>query len=241
MLFGIMKNKYLTGLLIVFCLSVTTVFAQQMIVVNDPTKESQTPAAASAAELNLVKRNVLPKARKQLASDACVEDFSIAGVAKGSFSKPNAKQTLIFYQFCQIGNGFGSNGLVLVENGKIVASYVSPESGWAQDLKSLPDINQNGLNEFAVYYSGGIHQGQGGTGVDVMEFSGASVKGLGWFQAAAFGEETGDIGWKVTVKTGKTPAFYREKYVSKNDNWRKSGKIAAFKLGKTYGKFTALK
>ena len=87
-----------------------------------------------------------------------------------------------------------------------------------------------------------MHQGQGGTGVDIMEFSAAGVKGLGWFQADSFGEETGDFSYKVTVKPGKTPIFYREKYISTGENkWRKSGKTAAFKLGQVSGKFTVLK
>jgi hypothetical protein len=235
-----MKVKHPCRFLIVFCFLVTPVFAQQTVVVNDPTK-NETPAAG-AAEENLVKKLVLPKARKLWsANEVCTEEFELAGTAKGAFSKPNADQTLIFYQFCQTGNGFGNNGLVLLENGKIVGSYIS-EGGWALGLKSLPDINQNGLNEFALYYSGGMHQGQGGTGVDIMEFSAAGVKGLGWFQADSFGEETGDFGYKVTVKPGKTPIFYREKYVSPAENkWRKSGKIAAFKLGAVSGKFTVLK
>lgn len=235
-----MKIKYLFGFLIAFCFSVTTVFAQTTVVINDPTK-NENPAAANAAEENLVKRQVLPKARNLWSNDVCTEEFEIMGAARGAFSKPNADQTLIFYQFCQTGNGFGNNGLVLVENGKIVGSYIS-EGGWALNLKSLPDINQNGLNEFALYYSGGMHQGQGGTGVDLMEFSAAGIKGLGWFQADSFGEETGDFGYKVTVKPGKTPIFYREKYISPAENkWRKSGKIAPFKLEEVSGKFTVLK
>lgn len=236
-----MKNKCLFSFLIVFCFLAANAFAQATIVVNDPTKDEKTPSA-SAAEENLIKRSVLPKARKIWAEgEVCTEEFSIAGTARGAFSKPRADQTLIFYQFCQTGNGFGNNGLVLMENGKITASYVS-EGGWALSLKSLPDINQNGLDEFVVYYSGGMHQGQGGTGVDIMEFSAAGIKGLGWFQADSFGEETGDFGYKVTVKAGKIPIFYREKYASTGENkWRKSGKIAAFKLGKAYGKFAVLK
>ncbi|HEX8737807.1 MAG TPA: hypothetical protein VF721_20915, partial [Pyrinomonadaceae bacterium] len=127
------------------------------------------------------------------------------------------------------------------ENGRITASYIL-ESGWAMDIKRLPDINQNGLDEFLIYHSGGMHQGQGGTGVDLMEFSAAGIRGLGWFQASSFGPETGDFSWKVSVKPGKTPIFYREKYASSGENkWRKTGKIAAFKLGKAYGKFTVLK
>jgi hypothetical protein len=235
-----MKNKYLFSFLIAFCFLAGGAFAQTPVVINDPTKDDKS-ATPTAAEENLIKRNVLPKVRKIWSSEVCTEDFTIAGAAKGAFFKPNAEQTLIFYQYCQTGNGFGNNGLVLMENGRITASYFS-EGGWAMDLKRLPDINQNGLDEFLVYYSGGMHQGQGGTGVDIMEFSAAGIRGLGWFQADSFGEETGDFGYKVSVKPGKTPIFYREKYVSNDQNkWRKTGKIAAFKLGKAYGKFTVLK
>jgi hypothetical protein len=235
-----MKNKYLFSFLIAFCFLAGGAFAQTTVVVNDPTRDDK-PASPTAAEESLIKRNILPKVRKIWTAENCTEDFNVAGTATGAFSKPNASQTLIFYQYCQTGNGFGTNGLVLLENGKITASYIS-EGGWALDLKKLPDINQNGLDEFLLYYSGGMHQGQSGTGVDIMEFSAAAVKGLGWFQADSFGEETGNFGYKVTVKTGKTPVFYREKYVSNDRNkWRKTGKIAAFKLEEISGKFTVLK
>ncbi len=236
-----MKCKHLIGFLIVEVLFVSVIFAQQTVVINDPTVKSDATPVRTASE-DLIKREVLPKARKYWAkNEACDEDFQVMGEVSGAFSKPKAKQKLVFYQFCQTGNGFGNNGLVLIENGKIIGSYVS-ESGWAIDLEALPDINRNGLNEFLLYYSGGMHQGMGGTGVDLMEFSAAaSVKGLGWFQSDSYGEETGDWSYKVSVKTGKTPLFYREKYISKNDKLQKSGKPAPFKLGKTYSSYTALK
>jgi len=236
-----MINKKINGVLLAVFLSVGVSFAQQTVVINDPTVKSDATAIRTAGD-DLIKREVLPKARKYWAKNqACDEDFQIMGEASGAFSKPKSNQKLVFYQFCQTGNGFGNNGLVLIENGKIVGSYVS-ESGWATDLEALPDINQNGLNEFLLYYSGGMHQGIGGTGVDLMEFSAvAGVKGLGWFQSDSYGEEPGDWSYKVSVKTGKTPVFYREKYISKNDKLQKSGKPAPFKLGKAFGSFTALK
>ncbi len=235
-----MKYKHLIGFLIAEILFAASIFAQQTVVINDPTVKFDAVKPRTVND-DLIKREILPKARKYWAkNDACDEDFQITGEASGAFSKPKSKQKLVFYQFCQTGNGFGNNGLVLLENGKIVGSYVS-ESGWALDLEILPDINQNGLNEFLLYYSGGMHQGIGGTGVDLMEFSASGVKGLGWFQSDSYGEETGDWSYKVSVKTGKTPVFYREKYISKNDKLQKSGKIAPFKLGKTYSSYTALK
>jgi hypothetical protein len=235
-----MKYKHLIGVMLVEILFVSAIFAQQTVVINDPTVKYD-PVKPITANAELIEREVLPKARKHWAgNDACTEQFEIKSEAIGAFSKPKANQKLVLYEFCQTGNGFGNNGLVLFEGGKIIGSYVS-EGGWAIDLESLPDINQNGLNEFLVYYSGGMHQGMGGTGVDLMEFSASGIKGLGWFQSDSYGEETGDWSYKVSVKTGKTPLFYREKYISKNDKLQKSGKITPFKLGAAVGKFTALK
>lgn len=235
-----MKNGSVTAFLTLILLSVTAVFGQQTIVLNDPLIEDKL-MSISAANESLIKRQVLPKARKYWTKDGvCEEDFAFTGAANGSFSKPNAKQTLVFYQFCQTGNGFGNNGLVLLEDGKIVASYIS-EAGWALNLKSMPDVNQNGLDEFLVYYSGGLHQGGGGTGADVMEFSGMNVKAIGWLQASTFTEDD-SFAYKVFVKPGKSPIFYREKYVSIGENkWKKSGKLAKIALEKPFGKFTVLK
>lgn len=181
------------------------------------------------------------KVRKRwvFSESPCEEAFEVSGIIKGAFSKPDSNQTLVFYSFCQTGNGLGNNGLILIENGQLLGNYVT-ESGWTLGIKVLPDINQNGLNEFALYYSGGMHQGQGGTGVDVMEISANGVKGIGWFNAETFTETT-YFGYKVSVKTGKTPVFYREKYINKNRKWLKSGKLASFKLEKAYSKFEMLK
>jgi hypothetical protein len=233
-----MKKRLL--LPIIFGILATTVFGQQTVVINDPTISPQ-EAKLSPADEKLIKTQVFPKLRKKWVSadSACTEEFTPAGVVKGAFSQPNSNQTLVFYSFCQTGNGLGNNGLTLIENGKIIRNYVA-ESGWNVDLKVLPDINQNGLNEFALYYSGGMHQGQGGTGVDVMEFTASGLKGIGWFNAETF-TETSDFSYKVSVKTGKTPVFYREKYINKNDKWRKSGQTASFKLSKIYSNFEVLK
>ena len=225
---------------IFLCFFTISVFGQQTLVINDPTVEMKSTAISSADE-DLIKTKVLPKARKKwiLKDSPCEESFEVSGAAKGAFTKANSNQTLVFYAFCQTGNGLGNNGLVVIEDGKVVSSYVS-EGGWAQGLKALPDINQNGLNEFALYYSGGMHQGQGGTGVDIIEFSGANLKGIGWFNAESF-TETSNFGFKITAKIGKPPVFYREKYTNKNEKWRKSGKLEPLKLTKIYSQFEALK
>lgn len=235
-----MRSKILLLSLATFFSLTISVFAQQTVLVNDPNAKTTEPKI-SPAEENLIRREVLPKARKKWTSDVCDEEFEVKGAAKGAFTKSAANQTLIIYQFCETGNGLANNGLVLIENGKIISSYIS-EVGWVLDLKALPDINQNGLDEFAVFYSGGMHQGESGTGVDIMEFSGARLKGLGWFQAESESERSGDFAYKVTVTPGKVPVFYREKYVStKSGKWRKAGGATKFSLRKTVGEFSLLK
>lgn len=233
-----MKMRHFFNLTAALFLAATG-FAQQNIVINNPTVDEK-PAVYTDAEDDLIKNRVLPKVRKLMPENVCTEEFQIMGKADGAFTKPGAAQTILFYQFCQIGNGLGHNGVVLIENNKIIGSYTS-DGGWANGAKSLPDINQNGLDEFALYYSGGMHQGAGGTGADVMEFSASGIKPVGWFQASSFTEDD-SFGYKVSVKPGKTPIFYREKYVSVGETkWKKSGKIVPFKLEKAFGKFTALK
>lgn len=227
-------------LILLLFVSISFVSGQQTVVINDPTVELKS-ANISPADENLIKKSVLPKVRKKWVStdSVCEEAFEVSGVIKGSFSKPNSDQTLVFYSFCQTGNGLGNVGLALIENGKVIGNYLS-ESGWTAGIKVLPDINQNGLNEFALYYSGGMHQGQGGTGVDILEISNTGLKGIGWFNAESFTETT-YFGYKVSVKTGKTPVFYREKYNSKNEKWRKAGKLTPFKLDKIFNPYEVLK
>ena len=85
-----------------------------------------------------------------------------------------------------------------------------------------------------------MHQGAGGTGVDVFEFSGNSLHGLGWFQSEGFSEDAPTFGYKVYVKQGKAPVFSRQKYLlGNNEKWRPSGKLAVFKPGENIAKFTA--
>lgn len=235
-----MKTKYFLGLLFALVPVCPPAFAQKNFVVNDPLAKPPI-TELSASDKLIVEREALPKVRKKLASDICTEEFEAAGVVTGSFSKMNANQKLVFYQFCQTGNGLGMVGLILIDNGKVIGNYTS-DGGWSIGLTVLPDINQNGQNEFALYYSGGMHQGQGGTGVDIMEFSTAGPVGVGWFQADAFFDNADSIGWKVSVKKGKVPIFFREKYTARDEGkWRKSGKAARFALKKVYSKFTAVK
>jgi hypothetical protein len=230
----------LAGLVLAVYLLMAPAFAQAVITVHDPTREAEI-TDLSAEDEKLMEKSVLPKVRKKLVTETCSDSYELTGAVDGSFSKPNSKQTLAFYQFCETGNGLGNIGLALLEDGKVVGSYVA-ESGWAYSITRLPDINQNGLDEFTLAYSGGLHQGEGGIGINVVEFTKAGPRGLGWFQAEAITDTESDWGYMVTVKKGKTPLFFRQKYLSINESkWKKTGVNARFSLKKASERYTAVK
>ncbi|CAN5373082.1 hypothetical protein BH10ACI2_BH10ACI2_15170 [soil metagenome] len=226
-----------------FALAAACSFASygQVVVVIDPTKNSP-EIKLSAADEKILKTVAIPRVKKKLPADACETNLEVAGFGHGSFSKPDSKQTLIFYQYCQTGNGLGLAGLVLIEDGKMIGNWVA-DSGWTQAVGALHDINANGLDEFTLSWGGGMHQGQGGVGVDVMEFSNGVPKGLGWFQVEQFDDTQATNVWKVTAKPGKVPIFYKQKYFSgEGEKWKRVGVNTPFKLKKVFaGNFEVVK
>lgn len=219
---------------------ISTVFGQTTQVVFDPTKNVSETKASPAEEM-LVK-TVLPKARKTWTEDVCTEDFSITGKAKGSFTKQNAAQTAFIYEFCQTGNGFANDGIVIVEAGKIVAHYLY-EGAWTLDLTSLPDINNNGIDELVVHNSGGMHQGIFGTGLDILEISPKGIKEIGATQTsyndcgAGLSKNCRDDSYKITADKDEIPIFYSQKFVQVRKKWKPLGKTVKakmFKLDYTY-------
>lgn len=222
--------RFFSAIFFIFALS-GAVFSQGLVTIYDPNSRPE-EFKLSEAEEKAFSQQVLPKVEKIWPSDTCGNSFEAVGQAEGAFTKAGAKQKLIFFAYCQTGNGLGNNGLLLLENGAFAGIYLI-ESGWPAGFFRLPDVNKNGVDEFVLFYSGGIHQGMGGTGADIQEFKAGRINGIGWFQAYSFGEETGDFSWMVTVKPGKLPIYYRQRYLPLGeDKWRRSGKIAAFKLKK---------
>lgn len=205
--------------------------------VHDPTIQS-TKLSVSHEMQGLFDRTVLPKARARLADDGCEESLDISGVARGSFTRKGAAEVAVFYQFCQTGNGFGKGGVAVFDGDKLVASFVSPESGWTVDAKVVQDVNMNGLDELALHVSGGMHQGSGGMGVEIVEVSGRSLKSLGWFQAESFSDDGPVIGYKVSAMRAAAPTFTRAKYLQNAaGKWRRAGAAVPFKLRRTVIKF----
>lgn len=244
-------GKLLLFLSVLFGGGAYFVFGQAAQIVYDPTKRVRQMKAAGVAEERLIKRNALPKARRQWKGrEGCGEDFQIVGAAQGSFTRKNAVQKAFLYEFCQTGNGWANNGLVIMESGRIIAHFVE-EGGWNVGLRNLPDINKNGFDELVVETSGGLHQGITGGSITLLEVSTTRVTDLGTTQSFSNeceGEESSedcDRSYKITVTPGVKPIFYKEKLVNTGDDikprWKKSAKPQKFLLNKTDSQFKLLK
>src|SRR6478672_11206580 len=136
-LLGTMKTRhFLSAAAIGFCAYVSA-FSQGSLVINDPTTADAPGAITSdnkykltAAEQSVMDKYIYPKARARLKEGCDAEALEISGRHQGSFTKAGADQTAIFYQYCQTGNGIGSAGLVILENGKPVANFIAEQAGW---------------------------------------------------------------------------------------------------------------
>jgi hypothetical protein len=103
----IMRSHLLLALLLTGAI---VTYGQGSVVVNDPTKTA-VESKMTTAEEAIFNRDALPKVRKAISTDVCEESAEVAGVARGSFTKAGAKQSLVFYQYCQTGNGLGQSDL----------------------------------------------------------------------------------------------------------------------------------
>lgn len=218
------------------------VSAQKTLVVYDPTVVLMDEVAALPdAEQAVYEQSVLPKLKAKYQSEGCSVEPELAGEVSGKFTKKGTIQKAAFYQVCQTGNGLGIVAIVIFENDELVGIW-GTESGWTLQINSIADLNANGLNEFTLSFGGGMHQGQGGIGVDVMEFTGGKPRSIGWFQGEKIMDTETESAWKVTVRTGKTPVFYRQKYVANSrGKLIKSGANSVFTLKKVESEFEEIK
>ena len=229
-------------LVLLFVVVAIPVSAQKTLVVYDATLEllDELPMLPDA-EQAVYERSVLPKLKAKYQSDTCSVEPELAGEVSGKFTKKSVVQKAAFYQVCQTGNGLGIVAVVVFENNKLVGIW-GDESGWSLQINTIADLNGNGFDEFTLSYSGGMHQGEGGIGVDVMEFTNGKPQSMGWFQGEKFMDTETESGYKVTVRTGKTPVFYRQKYVANSrGKLMKSGANAVFKLKKVETSFEEIK
>jgi hypothetical protein len=243
------KRNLWQALILVLC-GASFTYGQRTQIVYDPMVHSES-APPTVEEDRLMRRSVLPKARAEWKeNESCGEDFRLIDSALGSFTRRGARQKAFLYEFCQTGNGFANNGLIITEGGKILLHFAE-EGGWNMAMRSLPDINRNGLDELVVETSSGMHQGKVGGSVTLLEVSPAAVRELGYTLAfsnecdAEMSEDECDRSYRITAAPGARPVFYRQRFVNVGDEekprWRKRGKLQKIRLNKTEVKFKLLR
>ena len=149
--------------------------------------------------------------------DGCSgRDFTVTGVAPGSFTVKGAAQTAYLYTYCYERPG-DLQGLVLVQGSAIVAHYVFVDH--LSTMYSLKDINRNGFTELAL--EGGF-TGQGST-EDWLEIAelGPVRRLLGLLDydhpPQPYLDNCGAVdtggtwtSWVIRVTPGKAPTFTRQ-------------------------------
>ena len=114
-------------------------------------KAIQKPSKAEAATVQAeVRRRSQEKFLKKrldgLNPGKFEEAFELRGVAQGSFTRAGANQRAVLYRYSY------TNGVVVLENGKIVAHYSGDPGDYALyvGIFSAPDLNGNGLSELVL-------------------------------------------------------------------------------------------
>lgn len=199
---------------------------------------SATEAEKKLIEKEVLKKEAVIKGKTELECDE--NEFDVLGAASGSFTKATASQKVFLYELCRSARTFGIGGIVVVEDGKIVAHYTYGENGLYADIAFVSDINQNGLSEILLIAVG---MGQGYTlgAVEIIEITSGGIESFGI--ADVYSDDYGNVSaktsataYKVSAQTGKTPVYFRETYSQKNEEakWTLVKKSQKFSLRKDY-------
>jgi hypothetical protein len=140
------------------------------------------------------------------------------------------------------GHNFANNGIAIIEGGSMVAHIVY-DGGEDYSIGALPDINGNGLSEI-ILGDGSTNQGYTVSVAVLIEASPGAVKK--WGIADVYEDNCGTMdecqmtAYKISVKPGPTPIFYREAYKKINDRWTKAGNATRYSLRKIGGSYRFL-
>lgn len=148
-------------------------------------------------------------------------DFRISGVAPGSFTALNTRQTAYLYTYCRISRAEVWQGLVVIQGNDVVANYAFKDHLFG--MYAVKDINRNGYTELAL--EGGF-TGQGITAgwLDVVELKPTrrSLAQLGVFDDNCGAVESGAVwtGQVIRVTPGKTPTYTAQQISGACENQR---------------------
>lgn len=195
---------------------------QGMLLVYDGRSDDEA-AKVSEADIRVIKAQALPAARRAW-GDECDEEAGFVAAAEGSFTSA-AKQRAVLYRYCETGHGFANNGLVILENGKVVKNIVY-NGGSDNSLKAVPDINGNGTWELAIG-GGSTNQGYTRSVVSLIEIAGG--RGVTSFGDADIYEDDCGAREKCRMtayaiyakKVGRKTSYFRETFRKTGAKWQK--------------------
>ena len=235
------------GFYLIIGASVFTAYAQtgKLLTLSDG-RDAGASVPVTVEESRFIEKEVRAKesvVREKSGLD-CEEDenfsFNVVSVASGSFTKPNTRQKAYLYELCRSNLTFGIGGIVVAENGKVVTHYIYGENGLESDFAVLPDINRNGFSEIMLI-GGGTGQGYTLGAVEIIEFTSRGINsfGIADIYEDNFGTNNAKksaTAYKVSVRTGKNPVYFREAYTRKNEEgkWILTGKSRKYLLRRDY-------
>jgi hypothetical protein len=226
-----LQHKLLTPLAVAL-LSFGLVQAQQrsLVPIYDA-RLNPKPGQATRADINLLKRQVLPKDRvywnkddlaKQCASSG--EAFAVRDVAFGSFTRPKARQRALLYHHCWLpgpGWGYHFSGIAVLESNRVVAHV--PFMGGDERIGAYPDFDRNGCSELVTVESD-IRMGIEYEWINVFELKGGERRELLELQTAQSNYSSGverpgqfdSRAARVYVQPGPRLTFYAEVFKDVN-------------------------
>lgn len=190
-------------------------------------------AIASTVKEEVRKRAQEPFLQKRLANLAgpqFEDEFEIRGCAQGHFTASQGpNQTAVLYRYSY------TNGVVILETGKVVAHYSGDPGDYAlyTGIAAAPDIRRNGLwelilfrnvedsaNIYAYLFDGGEYLGA------ATVFSSNLLAGDDLPAA-----KIRDTAYRVQAQSGAKPRFSRLTYQrGKSGPWKQMGGAASFAL-----------
>lgn len=199
----------------------------------------------SLADLPTVEEEVGKRAREpflvgMLGGDTELtgDNFQVRMGLEGSFTRPGAKQKAFFYRLSL------TNGLVITEDGKVVAHYVGSPGDYALYTNLAPvDVNLDGLTDLVM--SRNVEDTEDIFAYlflarpDGLEFSGETTV---YDSNANAGEEPPAEGeaataYSASVTPGPTPKFHRVTYQRKGaGQWVESSPLTDFNLAQPYAR-----
>jgi hypothetical protein len=196
----------------------------------------------SDSQKALIKTDILAAAGlywKSRGEDCDPGEFRILDGAEGSFTRPNAKQKGILYEYCESGHNFAEDGIVVFEGDRVVAHIVY-EGGWGGGLQSVPDIDGSGQSRILIV-GGGTNMGENGQTASMIELSEKGVKNFGSTEtyhddcgvSETVDPEPKEAAYKIFARKGTAPVFYRETFTgecAQMEKWAKSGALEQITL-----------